>query len=501
MTVVETRLESPHILEREIHSGEEELMRTKGREQGRFVALSGFRKIAGSPSSRYELLIVDGNGKPVSHLCEWYRLRKQSGQNGTRRTYLNFLQPFFAYVLSHGYAWNAEPSQIRRYVKAFLLEDLVCQVSRDTVLDGYRIELTGSSPLSASSLRVLLAAIRDFYAVMAEAGLYAYANPMCSELLQRWKHERIKSLANSGAPDHAGTREEDWQETNQRPTAFFRQRRGELWKPDSRLSSEQIQKQMNTDLDWMTMHTSTMRDRLVFMILRETGARLSEILSMTAGGFRKAKDPYQAYITNKGSYGREEKLIRLTPPIEAALVRYVRTERAKLDPQARKHLSQLDDTDPIFLTRRGTPYNRDAFYHNWRKLYAARPPQKEGEQELPPLEYTPHDMRHLRVTVWLTSIRKIKDADRAQMLRRCVQRRMAWRNPLTILCYDHSFTEQEDEEAFAHFQQETERQAEVSAAVAPLTTKTQRQEPSPVPQQSKAQLQALADLEFWKDET
>ena len=158
-------------------------MRTKGREQGRFVALSGFRRMAGAPGGRYEVLIIDGNGKPVSPLCEWYRLRKRPGANGTRRTYLNFLQPFFAHLLSHGYAWNAAPSQVRSYVKAFLLEDIGCSVSPDTALDGYRLTLTGSSPLSASSLRVLLAAIRDFYAVMAEAGLYAYANPMCSQIL------------------------------------------------------------------------------------------------------------------------------------------------------------------------------------------------------------------------------------------------------------------------------------------------------------------------------
>ncbi len=259
-------------------------VRVKGREQGRFVALSGLRKIVGPPDGRYEVLIVDGSGRPVSHLCEWYRLRKQPGHNGTRRTYLNFLQPFFAYLTARGYAWNAAPEHIRSYVKAFLLEDVACQVSRDTTLDGYRVELTGTSPLSQSSLRVLLAAIRDFYAVMAEAGLYAYANPMCSQLLQHWKRERMKSIANSGAPDHAGIRPESWHETNSQPTAFFRQRRGEPWKPDVTLTSEQIQQRMNTDLDWMTRHASTQRDRLVFMILRETGARLSEILSMTVLG-------------------------------------------------------------------------------------------------------------------------------------------------------------------------------------------------------------------------
>src|SRR5262249_42755623 len=124
----------------------------------------------------------------------------------------------------------------------------------------------------------------------------------------------------------------------------------------------------------------------------------------------------------------------------------------------------------------------------------------EGEQELPSLEYTPHDMRHLRVTVWLANIRKVENAQEAEMLRRCVQRRMAWRSPLTLQCYDHSFTEREEEEVFAHFQQEIERQAEVSRVVAKVAIKAQPQELSPAPQQSAVMLQALADLEFWKDE-
>ncbi len=109
-------------------------------------------------------------------------------------------------------------------------------------------------------------------------------------------------------------------------------------------------------------------------------------------------------------------------------------------------------------------------------------------------------MRHLRVTVWLTNIRKVESASEAETLRRCVQRRMAWRSPLTLLCYDHSFTEREEEEAFVAFQQQTERQAEVSSAIAPVIVNVQPQEHPSEPRQSAAMLQALADLEFWKDE-
>lgn len=381
-------------------------------------------------------------------------------------------------MLSHGYAWNSVPECVRRYIKAFLLDDTACLVSRDTMLDGYRVELTGSSPLTPSSLRVFFASLRDFYAVMSEAGLYIFANPLSSELLLRWKRERSKSLANSGAPDHAEIRAETWQATVTQPTAFFRLRRGNVWQPDPALTSEQIQQHIRASLDWMTKHTTTLRDKVIFLFLRYTGARLSEILSLTAGGYRKAKDPYQAYVLNKGSHGREEKLIRLTPAIEAALVRYIRTERAKNDPFGRKRLDELNDTDPLFLTRRHTGYDREAFYHHWRKLYAARPAHlRSGRKETPTesIEFTVHDVRHLRVTEWLLKIKQkcIGNTQQGRLLCRGLQRWMGWKSEKTILCYDHSFTEREAEESFAAFQREAEQeQTPVQISLRKETTRT-----------------------------
>jgi hypothetical protein len=100
-------------------------------------------------------------------------------------------------------------------VKTFLRDEVACQIARDTTLDGYFVDLTGNSPFSQSSLWVLLAAIWDFYTIMAEAGLYPFSNPMCSLLLQRWKHERIKQIDNASAPDQAGIRGETWTDTLQ----------------------------------------------------------------------------------------------------------------------------------------------------------------------------------------------------------------------------------------------------------------------------------------------
>lgn len=180
----------------------------------------------------------------------------------------------------------------------------------------------------------------------------------------------------------------------------------------------------------------------------------------------------------------------------------MRTERARHDALRRKRLGDLHDADPIFLTRRRTPYNRDAFYYHWRRLFAARPEQKEGEQVLQPLEFTPHDIRHLYVTEWLTKIKKkcVRDAERARVLRQGLQRRMAWRSPLTIQCYDHSFTEQEEEEAYDAFQREVEQEQAEACIVAKQSTKTRSTEVSSESPQSKAMRQAAADLEFWKDD-
>ena len=51
-------------------------MRAKGHQQGRFVSLSGLKKLTSPTGSQYPLLIVDTSREywlPVFLLCEWYR--------------------------------------------------------------------------------------------------------------------------------------------------------------------------------------------------------------------------------------------------------------------------------------------------------------------------------------------------------------------------------------------------------------------------------------------
>ncbi len=165
-----------------------------------------------------------------------------------------------------------------------------------------------------------------------------------------------------------------------------------------------------------------------------SGMGFSQHRLQIAGGYRAARHAGRAQVKNKGSRGREEKTIHFTTSVERHLLNYIRTERAKYDPQGRKRLEDLDDGDPLFLTRRGKPYNRHAFYHHWNKLLASAQHQfKKGEQ----VEFTVHDLRHLRVSRTVTKLRQDAKGDRAveASLLDGFNDLMGWRSPETIATY------------------------------------------------------------------
>src|SRR5437899_6166624 len=243
-------------------------MRAKGRKQGRFVALSGLKKIASPPGSRFPVIVVDAAGLPVFPLCEWYRRKKAHDDGRTPDTYLAMLQPYFGFLLSRGYAWNDPPDRVRAHLVEFLRTDVGCHVG-PAQQDGYLVETTGASPLSKSSLGVLLAALTSLYDTLSEAGYYPHANPMRSERLIALKREHLFQVKHAGAPDHAGIRSETHQETHQAyPTTFFRQKRGKVWEPDVVMEPDEVQERMRRTIDFMIQHTTFLRDQVILLLLR-----------------------------------------------------------------------------------------------------------------------------------------------------------------------------------------------------------------------------------------
>lgn len=412
-------------------------MRAKGRSQGRFVSLSGLRKIAGLPGSQFPVMVVDSTGLPVFFLSEWYRRKKALDPGRTPDTYLDMLLPWAGYLIRQGHAWNDAPDRIRAYLVEFLRTSVGCQVSPGQE-DGYLLETTGASPLSKSSLGVLLAALTSLYDGMISGGYYAYTNPMRSEHLTTLKRDHLRRVKNAGAPDHAGIRGESRQATNQAyPTAFFRQKRGRVWEPSVVMEPDEVQERIRTTLDFMIAHATFQRDQVILLLLRQTGARLSEIVQMTVGGYRRACHAGQALVKNKGSHGREEKTIYFTPVIEQQLQKYIQDERAAHDPQGRKRLDELDDADPLFLTEQGTPYARDAFYYHWNKLF--EPAQKQFKKQ-DRVQFSPHDIRHLHVTTNMAKIKRSAQGDQGleAELKDGFRLLMGWRSQEIMDIYTHA---------------------------------------------------------------
>jgi site-specific recombinase XerD len=260
---------------------------------------------------------------------------------------------------------------------------------------------------------------------------------MRSEQLTMLKQEHLRHVKNAGAPDHAGIRSESHQETYQAyPTAFFRQKRGRVWEPHVVMEPNAVQERMRQTIDFMIQHIPFQRDKIILLLLRQTGARLSEVIEMTVGGYRRACHTGQALVKNKGSRGREEKLIYFTNVIEEQLLHYVRTERAEYDPQGRKQLDQLDDGDALFLTDDGKPYTRSAFYFHWyRLLESAQQRFKKQEQ----VTFSPHDLRHLHVTQNISKIRAKANGDKGleEDLLNGFSHLMGWRSRQTMDTYTH----------------------------------------------------------------
>src|SRR6266516_6777993 len=412
-------------------------MRAKGRKHGRFVALSGLKKISAPPGSRFPLLVIDAAGLPIFPLCEWYRRKKADDAGRTPDTYLEMLQPYFGFLLLRRYGWNDPPDRVRAYLVEFLRSDVGCQIG-PAPQDGYLVETTGASPLSKSSLGVLLAALTSLYDVLADAGYYPFPNPMRSERLAALKREHLRQVKNAGAPDHAGIRSETHQETNQAyPTTYFRQKRGKIWEPSIVMEPDAVQERMRQTIDFMITHTTFLRDKVILLLLRQTGARLSEIVELTVGGYKNAHHTGQALVKNKGSRGREEKLIYFTTVIEEQLQKYIRTERSQYDPQRRKRLEDLNDRDPLFLTIRGTAYTRTSFYHHWKKLFD---PAQEQFKKRERVEFSPHDIRHLRVSRAIAQIRQNANGDKGTEaeLTEGFRLLMGWRNSRTMETYAHT---------------------------------------------------------------
>jgi site-specific recombinase XerD len=461
-----------------------ESMATSPSQEQYLVALARIRRIPGKSGDPYEIIFVNHAGLPIVSLTEWYRLRKGIGPDSTRNTYLTCLMPFLTFLEEQACPWNASPELLRPVLIAFYRDRLGCQIHPRRDGAGVEVIPTRDTPLRPSTLQVLRAALRDFYLVLKDAGLYAFANPLSSEVLVALKREQIRALANSGAPEHAGIREETHEQSRRRPTAFLRHPKDQAWEPELRRELADVREGMHTVLNAMLDSTKVSpREKAVLELLQNTGARLHEIVLMTVGGYRNVGIAGQARVVNKGSYGREIKTIYFThnPKVQHALITYIEQVRPLHDPHRRRRLTDVGDQEPLFLTERGTPYSTRAFYWHWYRHY--RPLQEKC-----PVCFSPHDIRHLFISEYLiklkrecgTGIEQFQESDYLQAREAFGSLVMGWSSSHTINVYDHTRNGEKTLFVLADYQKDLSQRHYISEPT-PLSEPQPLQECIPAP--------------------
>jgi len=301
-------------------------------------------------------------------------------------------------------------------VRDFLVEWLHCKVQPKNT--HAFVTLTVHSP---STVRLFLAALKSFYAVMIWEKQYSYTNPLL-DAASRLLHEleREEEAGRHHMPQVSGVEDPI---TLYPSENFFR-----LKKDEWEVTPVDDPKLAKTLVEGATKVGLCLRDQIVVRIALESGARISEILQLTVGDWRKLGSNQEVRACSKGSRGRRVKRLRFSSTTTKMLRQYLNTDRVSLDLGLRR-LDQLGDHDPLFLSKRRKPYGYEAFKPHWYKLC-----RTIG------LDLNIHAMRHWYTTMAMRMImEEAKSSAEIVSRKEELIRYMAWRNPETLKTYENYF--------------------------------------------------------------
>lgn len=373
-------------------------------------------------NSSFSLVVVDATGQPHLPLTTFYHHMQQQLSDGTARTYLNNLLPFFSFLTTDEWRqqradqWNSPPDAIQEAVRDYLIYLLKCKVQpRSTYA---YVKLTAHSP---STVRLFLAALKQFYAVASREGYYEYNNPLL-DVTTRILHdiEREERGKMHQMPSISGVEEP----IVLHPSENFFRLADTQWEVHP-IDNPELGRML---IEGFTQARLQLRDQIVVRMALETGARIREILTLTLGDWRARGSNQEAKTWSKGSRGRRIKTIRFSSTTARMLRQYINTDRAILDLESRR-FEHLPDTDPLFLSHRHKPYDYEAFKPHWYKLCNTLN-----------LDLNIHAIRHWYTTQAMRFIAETATNSAEIMLRKEeLVRYMAWRSPETLQTYENYF--------------------------------------------------------------
>jgi integrase len=420
----------------------------------------GFRTIACPPDAahRVRVIVLDPRAQVHVPLTVFANRSRQQLSAGSARGYLAALLPFIRdaerirQLGEDDSRWRADPSAVRRLLADYLNDRYACVIRQHRI--GFQIVARTAG--TRSGVGLFLAAVKFFYRVMREEGLYPHDNPLVDRTSVGFARlDWDESRRAPRMPDHSGV---VVPHRRARFTDSYFKLIGDDWVPqivdDPTLPTRVLAG--GRAVGW------GLREECVARILFESGARVSEVVGLTLGDWHARGLRQEASAFSKGSHGRRIKFVRFSGNTAKLLRRYFDGERRQHDAQHRKLNDFLAGSErglvdlsqvPVFLSSQRTALKANHFRDNfWTPACRAAG-----------IDADVHQARHWYVTM---AIRQIHETARteAEVKRRSREliAYMKWRQGWqTMQSYDHYF----DAGRHAEIQDELHRQFERSLQV------------------------------------
>jgi site-specific recombinase XerD len=344
-------------------------------------------------------------------------------------------------ALANQWTLHGPPASVRNLIREYLCVGARCKITLRPDVLGLTVAHVEKAGDTRVNVRTLLAALKRFYELLISQSLYAHHNPLihqdaeqlAAEVQSLYRQAFRSSEGRYPMPRQSGV---DRLPPNLRLSANYFRCIRDKWIPETIDDPDfpHLVYAAGKQYGW------GLRELCVVRTLFESGARISEVFSLTAADWSHSHFNNIFSAPNKGSHGRRTKLLLVAPPTAKLYRKYFNdatTGRHARDPQ-KLTLGQLESlrsdpprlaSIPLFLTARGKAMTAQLF----RDYYWKPALQAAG------IDADPHLARHWFVTNAMRNI-EASCQNEVELLRRKAEliQYMAWRSgEQTLATYEH----------------------------------------------------------------
>jgi integrase len=398
---------------------------------------------------RHPFLVFDCQDRLHLPLTMFGKRASTQLSSQTAKSYLYALTPFFTFIdtdiwqVRAGVTWDAPSTQVRQTVEDYLVQKLKCMVQQHRHGWHYVDMTTGTS----STLRRFLAALKLFYTIMRQCGIYKFHNPMVDAMSSTIASVLAHLDDDDGEnhprmPDESGVSEPRPKPAHRLTDSYFKLEQEE-WVPQI-VDDPTLLAQIIKGGEKLPLRYTRQREEVITWLLFETGARISEVAGLMLGDWATLGTHTESRTFSKGSHGRRTKKISFANDTVILLKRYFDEERIRFDPSGRTledylllaKRKQIDlGTIPLFLTTQGTQLTPKEYReHYWKPACKAADP---------PIIVDIHQVRHWRVTLAVRDIYETAQSkEEIERRLRGIVEYMRWKDEKMLEVYQHYFDEQ-----------------------------------------------------------